>query len=87
MLMLYERTCFVMFCYTICKRKDQSRKGPGEPEASRPAGRYNAKFDKPNDYWICWKITDESNLEIVSESYVRFYELFLCKNLQNVNIM
>ena len=25
-----------------------SRKGPGEPEASRPAGRYNAKFDKPN---------------------------------------
>ena len=27
----------------------ESRKGPGKPEASRPAGRYNAKFDKPND--------------------------------------
>ena len=23
-----------------------SRKGPGKPEASRPASRYNAKFDK-----------------------------------------
>ena len=58
-----------------------SRKGPGKPEASWPAGRYNAKFDKPNDLLDLLKITDESDLEIFSESYVRYHESFLCKNL------